>query len=346
MKNKIVLGVIMAAVILAAGCSKKDAPVPAAAAPAEKKLVFKLSHVFLPEQPLHIALQRVAENINKRTNGRIEIQIFVDGQIANGVDGVEQVVQNSYFINVYDSSCVEDWVPDLAGLVGPMLYQSGQEYSAVCKGSLAQSLCAEAEQKGIKILALDYNFGMRGILATKRKGPVRTIAELRGAKIRMPNTSFWIETMNNFGASAIGMPWSEVYNALQAGVIDGLATTLSDIYDNSLWEVSGSFTKNALYIGTGAVMLSQKIWQEELTEAERKIFQEEFTAGAEYNNQMVYDLEARVETEMAQKGLQFFDGVELDQYRQRAKKWFDEHKTLSPGFYDKLVAEIEKVRNS
>ncbi|GHV89805.1 C4-dicarboxylate ABC transporter [Spirochaetia bacterium] len=311
-----------------------------------KKLVFKLSHVFLPEQPLHIALTRVAENINKRTNGRIEIQIFVDGQIANGVDGVEQIVQNSYFINVYDSSCVENWVPDLAGFVGPMLYQSGQEYSAVCKSPLAQSLCAEAEKKGIKILALDYNFGMRGILSTKRKGPIRTIAELSGAKIRMPNTNFWIETMNGFGASSVGMPWAEVYNAMQAGIIDGLATTLSDTYDNSLWEVSGSFTKNSLYIGTGAVMLPKKIWDEELTAEERRIFQEEFTAGAEYNNQMVYDLEARVESEMAQKGLQFFEGVELDQYRLRAKKWFDNHKGLTPGFYEKLTAEIEKARNS
>jgi TRAP-type C4-dicarboxylate transport system substrate-binding protein len=311
-----------------------------------EKLVFKLSHVFLPEQPLHIALQRVAANINRRTNGRIEIQIFPDGQIANGVDGVEQIVQNSYFINVYDSSCVENWVPDLAGLVGPMLYQSGQEYSAVCRSDLVQSLCREAEKKGIRILALDYNFGMRGMLSTRRKGPIRSIAELQGAKIRMPNTSFWIETMNGFGASAIGMPWAEVYNALQSGVIDGLSTTLSDVYDNSLWEVGSYFTKNALYVGTGAVMLSEKIWNEELTAEERNIFQEEFTSGAAYNNDMIYELEARVEAEMTQKGMQFFDGVELDQYRQRARRWFDNNKGLTPGFYDKLIAEVEKVRNS
>jgi TRAP-type C4-dicarboxylate transport system substrate-binding protein len=161
----------------------------------------------------------------------------------------------------------------------------------------------------------------------------------------MPNTSFWIETMNGFGASAIGMPWAEVYNALQAGVIDGVATTLSDVYDNSMWEVASYFTKNALYIGTGAVMLSTKIWEEDLSAEERAIFQEEFTAGAEYNNDLVYELEASVETEMAQKGMQFLNGVELDQYRQRARKWFDDNKTLSPGFYDRLTAEINKIRN-
>jgi TRAP-type C4-dicarboxylate transport system substrate-binding protein len=333
------LAMMIASAPLFAGGKKEAEP------DGTKKLVFKLSHVFLPEQPLHIALQRVADNINKRTNGRIEIQIFPDGQIANGVDGVEQVVQNSYFINVYDSSCVANWVPDLAGVVGPMLYQDGLEYSQVCKSDLVQSLCLEAEKKGIKILALDYNFGMRGVLSTRRKGKIQTFAEIQGVKIRVPNTSFWIETMNSFGASAVGMPWAEVYNAMQAGVIDGLTTTISDVYDNSMWEVAAYFTKNALYIGTGAVMLSQKIWEEELTAEERKIFQEEFTAGAEYNNAMVYELEAKVETEMAQKGMQFLDGVDLDQYRQGAKKWFDGNKTLSPGFYDRLVAEIEKVRN-
>ncbi|MDR1107667.1 MAG: TRAP transporter substrate-binding protein DctP [Spirochaetaceae bacterium] len=331
--------VIFSAPLFAGG--NKEAP-----AEGTKKLVFKLSHVFLPEQPLHIAIQRAADNINRRTNGRIEIQIFPDGQIASGVDGVEQVVQNSYFINVYDSSCVANWVPDLAGLVGPMLYQSGPEYSAVCQSDLAQSLCLEAENQGIKILALDYNFGMRGVLSTRRKGKVQTLAELQGAKIRMPNTSFWIETMNSFGAAAVGMPWAEVYNAMQAGVVDGLVTTLSDVYDNSMWEVGAYFTKNSLYIGTGAVMLSRKIWETELTEEERRIFQEEFTAGALYNNNMVYELEARVEAEMAQKGLQFLEGVELDQYQQRAKKWFDDNKSLSPGFYDRLTAEIRKVRGN
>jgi TRAP-type C4-dicarboxylate transport system substrate-binding protein len=346
-KGKIVCwGMLLAMAVFSAPLFAGGRREAAATATGTEKLVFKLSHVFLPEQPLHIALQRVAENINRRTNGRIEIQIFPDGQIANGVDGVEQIVQNSYFINVYDSSCVENWVPDLAGLVGPMLYQSGQEYSAVCQSDLAKSLCLEAEKKGIKILALDYNFGMRGILSTRRKGKIQTIAELQGAKIRMPNTSFWIETMNGFGASAIGMPWAEVYNALQAGVIDGLATTLSDVYDNSMWEVASYFTKNSLYIGTGAVMLSQRIWENELTAEERNIFQEEFTAGAAYNNELIYDLEARVETEMAQKGMQFLDGADLDQYRQRAKKWFDDNRGLSPGFYEKLIAEIEKVRNS
>jgi TRAP-type C4-dicarboxylate transport system substrate-binding protein len=118
------------------------------------------------------------------------------------------------------------------------------------------------------------------------------------------------------------------------------------MYDNSLWEVGAYFTKNSLYIGTGAAMLSRKIWDEELSAEERRIFQEEFTAGAEYNNNMVYELEARVEAEMAQKGVQFFDGVDLDQYRQRAKIWFDNNKGLTSGFYDKLIAEIEKVRNS
>jgi TRAP-type C4-dicarboxylate transport system substrate-binding protein len=140
------------------------------------------------------------------------------------------------------------------------------------------------------------------------------------------------------------MPWAEVYNALQAGVIDGLATTLSDVYDNSMWEVSAYFTKNSLYIGTGAVMLSTKIWEEELTAEERAIFQEEFTNGAVYNNDMIYELEARVESEMAQKGLQFLNGVELDQYQQRAKKWFDDNTALTPGFYEKLIAEINRVR--
>jgi TRAP-type C4-dicarboxylate transport system substrate-binding protein len=90
-------------------------------------------------------------------------------------------------------------------------------------------------------------------------------------------------------------------------------------------------------------MISDKIWREQLSAEERQIIQEEFTAAAIYNNDLVYDAEAKVQAELEQKGMQFFPGTDLPQYRLRARKWFDNNKSLTPGFYDKLLAEISKV---
>ena len=307
------------------------------------KLVFRLSHVFLPEQPLHIALADVAKRINERTNGQIEIVIYPDGQIANGVDGAEQCRRGSLFINVYDPSCMGDWVPDYYALIGPMLYSNMEEYSAMCQTDFAKSLNRKAEDQGFKVLALDYNFGMRNMITTEKKGQIKSIQDIQGLKMRVPNSNLWIDTFTTLGAAPVGMAWAEVYNALQTGVVDALETSISDVLDNNLNEVAKYITKTAHFVATGAVAMSKTVW-DKLTPEQQQIMQEEFTRGAAYNNDLVRKLEAESQQILESRGMVFND-IDLAPFRQRAKGWFDNNKTLTPGVYDVIMAELNKIRS-
>jgi len=304
------------------------------------KIIFKLSHVFLPDQSLHIALSDVAKKINERTGGKIEIQIFPDGEIANGVDGAEQCVRGAYFINVYDPGCMGDWVPDYYALIGPMLYSNTAEYSAVCETDFAKSLNKKAEEKGLKVLALDYNFGMRNMVMAKRQ--IQSIQDIQGLKMRVPKSQLWIDTFTTLGAAPVGMAWAELYNALQTGVIDAYESSISDTYDNQMNEVAKYVTKTAHFVGTGAVMLSKKIW-DGLTPEQQKIMQEEFLRGAKYNNELVDKDEAEAQKKLESLGM-VFNEIDLTQFRQRAKAWYDNNKSLTPGVYNVLNAELDKIR--
>ena len=126
---------LIAVLFLAFGCSKKNAGGQGAA-----KHVFKLSNVFTNEQPLNVTLREVADNINKRTNGAIEIQIYPNGEIATYKDGIEQVRAGAYFISNEDPSYMADYVPDYNALVGPMLYNNMEEYTAMCHSDFANDL--------------------------------------------------------------------------------------------------------------------------------------------------------------------------------------------------------------
>ena len=193
---------LIAVLFLAFGCSKKNAVGQGAA-----KHVFKLSNVFTNEQPLNVTLREVADNINKRTNGAIEIQIYPNGEIATYKDGIEQVRAGAYFISNEDPSYMADYVPDYNALVGPMLYNNMEEYTAMCHSDFANDLNKKAEDNGMKVLALDYGFGFRHICANK---PVRNPKELSGMKLRVPKSNLWIETLSAMGANPIPMAWSEV----------------------------------------------------------------------------------------------------------------------------------------
>ena len=304
------------------------------------KITFRMSHVFSVHQATHIALDDASKKITERTNGQIEIAIFPENQIAVGVDGVEQCIRGAYFINVYDPGCMGNWVPDYNALIGPMLYSNPEEYSAMCQTEFAKSLNRKAEQNGLKVLALDYNFGMRNVVMTKTQ--LKSINDLQGVKIRVPNNALWIDTFNALGAAPVGMVWSEVYNALQAGVVDALESSTSDIFDNQLNEVTKYVTKTAHFVGTGAVILSKAVW-DKLTPEQQKIMEEEFIRGAKLNNDMNTADEAEAQKKLEALGM-VFNEIDLTQFRQRAKTWFDNNKNITPGVYDTIMAELNKIR--
>jgi len=159
MKRRVFLSfaVLVCVIFAAAGAGMQ-------AEASDYKLVLRLSHVFHPDEQLTKSMDWVAERILKRTNGAIEIQTFPQGQIAVYKDGMEQVVRGADFISVEDPSYVGDYVPDFIALVGPMLYNSYDEYVEMIKTDLVQDMIKRAEEKGIKILALEYVFGFRNVI--------------------------------------------------------------------------------------------------------------------------------------------------------------------------------------
>ncbi|MCL2856254.1 MAG: TRAP transporter substrate-binding protein DctP [Oscillospiraceae bacterium] len=354
MNKKIILLALCAALVVSifSACAGQQAAPATPAQPATpgepapvvteaESFVLNLSHVFTPMQTKHQTLEEVAQRIYERSEGTIVIHIFPDGQLPTGRDGVEQVVRGSYFINMFDPGAMADWVPDFNALIGPMLYQSTAEYSAMCQTDFAQSLKDRAYEQGIKVLALDFNFGMRNVATVN--SPVTSIDDMAGLIIRTPNSQLWIDTFQALGASPVAIAWAELYNALQTGVVDAFESSLSDMVDNMMWEVSNYVTMTSHFAGTGAAMMSRDIW-ERMTPEQQAIIQEEFTEGARRNNErsMADELAARATLE--ERGMEFIDEFGVEDFRARAAEAFETFPNLTPGVLDVIMAELENIR--
>lgn len=109
------------------------------------KLVLKLSHVFSPDEQLYKSMEMVAERIYDKTDGAIEIQCYGQGQLATYKDGLEQVANGANFISVEDPSYLADYVPDFKALVGPMLYDTYDEYV-----QMLQTTCGKTMAPAVK----------------------------------------------------------------------------------------------------------------------------------------------------------------------------------------------------
>ena len=326
------IAVLVCVILAAAGAGMR-------AEASDFKLVLRLSHVFHPDEQLTKSMDWVAERILKRTNGAIEIRTFPQGQIAVYKDGLEQVVRGADFISVEDPSYVGDYVPDFVALVGPMLYNSYDEYVEMIKTDLVQDMIKRAEEKGIKILALEYVFGFRNVITNK---VVNTPADLKGVKLRTPGSQLFIKTLTAMGATVTPLPWAETLPGVQQGIVDGIEGSEFTNIGTKVYELLKNVARTQHFLGTCGVYISTQVW-EKIPEEYRTIVAEEFAKGAlemvEIGKRDLGEVTAKLES----YGVKFNE-VDKKAFVEATKSIYETFPGLTPGIYDKLQAELEKIR--
>lgn len=314
MKKIIALVMTLAMVFALCACgSTASAP---AAAPAENNtsaapeaapaddfhIVLKLSHVFAPTESLTLAMEDVAKNIYDRTNGAVEIQTYGSSQLAVYKDNIQQVVDGANWIAAEDPSYLADYNIDFEALIAPMLYTDLRQYSYVCQSDLVKGMCQQIEDEyGIHVLALDFNVGFRSMQTNK---VITTPDDLKGMKIRVPNSSMYINCLTAMGAIPSGMPFGETISAVQQGVVDGLEGNINAYSTNGSAEVAKQMSLTKHLIGTCGAYINVNVWNS-IPEQYREIIQEEFTKGAAKLTEETIANEATIMENMRAQGCDF-----------------------------------------
>lgn len=309
---------------------------------AENPLVIKLSHVFSTPTPMHTSLAGAAEKIKERTNGAIDIQVFAGGTLPYGVDGVEQVVRGSNFINVYDPSVLADWVPDYMAIGGPFLVETREEFKALCESDFALELEKKAEEQGIKVLALPFNFGFRQIASGKIK--VEGLEDLKNIKMRIPSSQLWVKTFEALGASTIVTPSSEVYNAIQTGVADANESSISDLANMQMQEVLKYISISNHFIGTSSAVMSNDVFNS-LSKEQQDIMLEEFKAAADVCSEEFAEADIKAVEVMKEAGVEIVE-IDTTDMKEATKVVYSQETfpDLSADVYERIQAELEKIR--
>ncbi len=304
-------------------------------------ITLRLSHVFNVNEELAQSIELVAERINKKTNGAVRVLTYPGGQIATYKDGVEMVVRGAHFISVEDPSYIGDYVPEFTALVGPMLYNDFDEYRELVQTPLVQGWLKKLEDKGIKVLSLEYIFGFRNLITDK---VVKTPEDLKGVKLRTPGSKLFIKTLNAMGATATPLPWGETFSALQQGVVDGLEgsefTNLgTKVYETGKKNVA--FTNH--FLGTCGVYISTDVWAK-IPAKYQAIIEQEFSYEAE---QMIAGLKAKhaqVIKDLEAQGVKF-NQIDRAAFEQRTLALYDgELPGVTVDMYDQIQKELAQIR--
>lgn len=325
---------LLTLVLVACG-GKKEAT---ADAKVEKRVV-KVSTKFVDDEQTAKSLVKVVNGINERSNGTLEFQLFTSGTLPYGKDGMEQVMNGADWVLVDGINFLGDHIPDYNAVTGPFLYQSFEEYFRMMKTPLVQDLNAQAYEKGIKILSLDWVFGFRNMTTNK---VITTPEDMKGLKLRVPTSQLYTFTIEALGASPVSMPYPDTYAALQQKVIDGLEGSVMSYYGTKQYENVKNVARTRHLLGVSAVMISRKLW-DSLTDEQRTIIQEEFDKGTADNLAETEKLEKQYEDELIALGIQFND-VDAEAFTKAASVVFTKFDKWTPGVYDKIMENLVQIR--
>lgn len=330
--KKILLAVFLLLIFIACGGEKKeDSKV--------EKRVIKVSTKFVDDEQTAKSLVKVVDKINERSNGTLELQLFTSGTLPIGKDGMEQVANGSDWIFVDGVNFLGDYIPDYNAVTGPLLYQSFDEYLRMVRTPLVQNLNKQAEEKGIKVLSLDWVFGFRSLMTNK---PIKTPADMKGLNVRVPTSQLYTFTIEALGGNPVAMPYPDTYAALQQGVIDGVEGSIMTYYGTKQYENVKEYSLTRHLLGVSAVCISKKCW-DSLTDEQRTIIQEEFDAGAQDNLNETIKLEAEYEKELKNLGVNFHE-VDAEAFNKAVAPVYSMFPKWTPGIYDEIMKELTKIR--
>lgn len=306
-------------------------------APTEKRVI-KVSTKFVDDEQTAISLKKVVEKVNERSNGSLELQLFANGILPIGKDGMEQVVAGSDWILVDGVNFLGDYVPDYNAITGPFLYKTFDEYFHIVDGPIGQELNKQAEEKGIKVLNMDWVFGFRSMETNK---PIKTPDDVKGLNIRVPTSQLYTYTIEAMGGNPVAMPYPDTYAALQQGVIDGVEGSIMSYYGTKQYENVKEYSLTRHLLGVSAVVIGTKLW-DKLTPEEQTILMEEFENGAKDNLDATNKLEKEYEEKLKAEGVHFNE-VDTKAFQDAAQVVYTKFDKWTPGIYERVLDELSKM---
>lgn len=204
--------------------------VPAAA----QEFVARIGHLESPAQSRHVHLEKVAALVKERTGGAVEFQLFPQSQLGNQRQMTEGVQLGTIEATVAPAAFLGGFNPVVSVMDIPYLLPDDEDSAqALREGPFGQALLESFADKGVVALTLWPN-GRKNFTSNK---PLDDIGDFAGQKFRVMDSKILIEQFNALGASAIALPFGELYTALQTGVVDGEENPLDTIKNMKFYEV-------------------------------------------------------------------------------------------------------------
>jgi tripartite ATP-independent transporter DctP family solute receptor len=274
------------------------------------KQTLKIGYILAKNSQLGAGATVFADEIARRTQGRYRIEQYPNAELGGEVEMMKGVQLGTIDLAFITGAPMPSFVPEIGVFGIPFLIRDADHAHAVLDGPIGDALLAKFAAKGMIALAWGEN-GMRHL--TNSKHPVVTPDDLKGLKLRVPQSDTMVAGFKALGADPSQLAFPEVYGALQTGRFDGQENPIATIVASKFNQVQKYLTMSG-HIYDPAVFLMSKDVYEEMSTADRAAFVEAARLGGEASRKFAAEAEAQGVAHLQQQGMQVVTAIDKGKF--------------------------------
>jgi tripartite ATP-independent transporter DctP family solute receptor len=309
-------------------------PLPAMA----QTTAFKVSDVHPPGYPTVVAVENLGKKLQAATNGRLGVQMFASMQLGGEKEAIEQAQVGALQMARVSVGTIGPVIDDLNVFNLPFLFRNTAHMQKVIDGAIGGELLdkVSANEKAGLIGLCWMDAGARSFYNTKH--PIKSIADLKGLKVRVIGNPMFVDMANALGANGVAMGYDQVFSALQTGVIDGAENNPpSFVFDNH-YQVAKNYTLTEHLIVPELLVFSKRNW-DGLSKDDQALIKK-FAGEAQAEERVLWTAYEKQAMEKARSGgVQVVDTIDKKPFQDAVKPVWDKY---GPRFAE-LIKRVQAV---
>jgi tripartite ATP-independent transporter DctP family solute receptor len=306
---------------------------------AQQKIALKASDVHPAGYPTVVAVENLGKKLEKATNGRLSVQMFAAMQLGGEKEAIEQAQVGAIQLARVSVGALGPVIDDLNVFNLPFLFRNTAHMQKVIDGEIGDELLDKVtnNQRAGLVGICWMDAGARSLYDTKK--PIKSIADLKGMKVRVMGSPMFVDMMNALGGNGVAMGYDQVFSALQTGVVDGAENNPpSFVFDNH-YQVAKYYTLTEHLIVPEILVFSRRTW--DTLSNDDKALLKKFGREAQLEERVLWDKYEKDALDKAKAaGIQIIEVLDKKPFQDAVKPVWDKY---GPKFAD-MIKRIQAVQ--
>lgn len=264
------------------------------------EFTYKWGNDWARDHPITLRMIEAAKKIGDDSGGRMEVRVFPANGLGSSVAMITQIRSGALEFLASTYGILETSIPAVGMVALPFIFGGHKEACDAMDGAFGKSIRASIVQAGLYPFQRSWDGAFR--IVSNNVRPIHTPDDLKGLKIRVPNSSTWTKTFRALGASPTAIDGAEVYTACQTHIVDGTDFPMATIETYKVYEVQ-KFASLTNQSWTGYSMLANSDAWQKLPPDLRDIVERNFDASGVTERADIVRLDESMEATLTKQGM-------------------------------------------